>query len=131
MASSILTLFISSIFVATPVFAGSRAWESSIVYTQPSYTELHGDLFESEHGNGTISSNSTKPAPGLKKRYVTINPGTGNADDRLWPKGKIQYCFESSATKELFFKDLLEALKLWENAGLGKPFEWVEKDSSL
>ncbi|KAF1359806.1 hypothetical protein EJ07DRAFT_28112, partial [Lizonia empirigonia] len=65
------------------------------------------------------------------KRYVTINPGDGNADDHLWPNGKIQYCFESSETKELFFEDLLEARKLWENAGLGKEFEWVEKDSSF
>jgi hypothetical protein len=131
MSPSFLTLFISTVLVAKPVFAGSRAWESSIVYAQPNYPELHGGLFEPEKGNSTIGVNSTKPAPELKKRYVTINPGTGNADDRLWPKGKIQYCFESSATKELFFEDLHEARKLWENAGLGSGFDWVEKDSSL
>lgn len=131
MTPSFLTLFISSFLVVKPVLAGSRAWESSVVYTQPSNTELHGDLFEPEKGNNTIGANSTGPTSGLKRRYVTINPGTGNADDRLWPKGKIQYCFESSATKELFFEDLLEARKLWENAGLGSEFDWVEKDSSL
>lgn len=131
MVPSFLTLVISSILVVKPVFAGSRAWESSIVYTHPSYAELNGDLFELERGNSTIGTGSTKSATTLKKRYVTINPGTANSDDRLWPNGKIPYCFESSATKKLFFEDLLEARKLWENSGLGNGFDWVEKDSSL
>ncbi|KAF1357175.1 hypothetical protein EJ07DRAFT_181349 [Lizonia empirigonia] len=99
-----------------------------IFYTQPSNAELHGDLYEFEKENSTSTSNSTTT---FRKRYVTINPGTGAADDRLWPNGKIQYCFESSATKELFFEDLLEARKLWENSGLGADFDWVEKDSSF
>lgn len=128
MIHSFLSLVFSSILIARPVLAGSRAWESSIVYTQPSNAELHGDLYEFEKENSTSTSNSTTT---FRKRYVTINPGTGAADDRLWPNGKIQYCFESSATKELFFEDLLEARKLWENSGLGADFDWEEKDSSL
>lgn len=131
MAPSFLTLVISSILVARPVLAGSRAWESSIVYTQPSYAELHGDLYEFEKENSTIGTGSIQSTTTVRKRYVTINPGTANSDDRLWPNGKIQYCFESSATKELFFEDLVEARKLWENSGLGSGFDWVEKDSSF
>ncbi|EMD86345.1 hypothetical protein COCC4DRAFT_71263 [Bipolaris maydis ATCC 48331] len=130
MASSILTLVFSTILAARPVLAGSRAWESSIVYTPPSYTELHGDLFVPEKENATIGTGSRRSTNTIKKRYVTINPGTANSDDRLWPNGKITYCFESKATKELFFEDLLEARKLWENSGLGSGFDWEEKDES-
>lgn len=133
MAPSVLTLFLSAISVLKPVFAGSQAWESSIVYTQPIPDDVRSNLFDFEKEDATTGTNSTSPAPTpeSKKRYVTLNPGAGNADDRIWPKGKIQYCFESSATKELFYEDLLEARKLWENAGLGSEFDWVEKDSTL
>jgi hypothetical protein len=131
MAPSIVTLVFSTILAAYPVVAGSRTWESSIAYTPPGYTELHGSLLVVDKDNSTISTGSRRSASTLKKRYVTINPGSANSDDRLWPNGKIPYCFDSPATKELFFEDLLEARKLWENSGLGAGFDWVEKDSSL
>ncbi|KAH6879204.1 hypothetical protein BKA58DRAFT_453453 [Alternaria rosae] len=127
---SLLTVVFSCTLAANPVFAGSRTWESSIVYTHPSYTELYGDPFTLEKANSTIGTASQRSVTTLKKRYVTINPGTGDSDDRTWPNGKIPYCFESSATKELFFEDLLEARKLWENSGLGSGFDWEEKDAS-
>lgn len=129
MAPSFWTSILSGILVVNPVLAGSRAWESSIVYTQPSNIELNGNLFGQE--NSTTPTGSTGSAKTLKKRYVTINPGTSNSDDRLWPNGKILYCFESTATKQLFLEDLVEARKLWEMVGLGAGFDWVEKDSSL
>lgn len=96
-----------------PVYAGSRAWESSIIYTPRGHIELNGNLFRKE--NSTTVERSMGTAKNFKKRYVTINPGTGNSDDRLWPDGKIAHCFESAETKDLFFEDLVEARKLWEN----------------
>lgn len=131
MAHLVTLIVVLSLFITTRVLAGSRAWESSIVYSQPSYAGLDGDLFEYENDIQAIGTNITNSSTALKKRYVTINPGTADSDDRLWPNGKIQYCFATPATKELFFADLVEARKLWENAGLSAEFDWVEKDNSL
>jgi hypothetical protein len=128
MAPSFCTIIVSGILATRPVLAGSRAWESSIVYTPPSNA---GGLLGSITTNATNGTGLyTSPEP-LKKRWVTINPGDANSDDHLWPDGKISYCYESTETKELFSKDLVEARILWEDSGLGAGFDWEEKDSSL
>jgi hypothetical protein len=124
-------LVVLGILVIEPALAGSHIWESSIVYARPNNYELNGVAFGRDKGNSTIGTVSERSAKTLRKRYVTINPGTGDSDDRRWPDGKISYCFESTETKKLFFEDLVEARKLWENSGLGSGFDWIEKDSSL
>jgi hypothetical protein len=128
MTPSFWTFLLSSILAVEPVFAGSRSWQPTILHTSSSDVKLNAGHWGRE--NSTNEERSTGLAKTLQKRYLTINPGTGTTDDRLWPNGKIEYCFESEATKELFFEDLVEARKLWEMSGLGAGFDWVEKDSA-
>jgi len=128
MIPSFCIVIVSGILATRPVFAGSRDWESSIVYTPPSDTgRLLGSITRNTT-NGTGFDTSAEP---LEKRWVTINPGNANSDDHLWPNGRVSYCFESAETKKLFAEDLVEAHSLWKNSGLGSDGGGREMDSSL
>ncbi|KAI1931952.1 hypothetical protein LOZ65_000986 [Ophidiomyces ophidiicola] len=120
-----LTSLLSIALAALPVYGGSQAWESSVKFA---LTESMAYQAALKDGNTTSSSHSNS------KRYLTIQPGSGNADNHLWPNGVVTYCFEDKTwperegktTKEIVFGDLATARDRWYLEGVPESFRWHE-----
>jgi hypothetical protein len=134
MARHVLALVLAIALTAVPVHGGSRAWESSISYRVEALTDPVPLVGE----NATMAGGSPPAAHINHKRYITIKPGTGNADYRLWQGGTIKYCFEDKTwpekgdltTRQILFNDLRQARDLWTQAGLPESFGWQEMDAN-
>lgn len=123
----LLTLLVALSLAPAVVYAGNRAWESSIKYTNNSVLT---NRVLPVRGNGTTAKGSWDDSHINNKRYLAIKPGKGDWDAETWPDAVIKYCFESDATKEKYFDDLIEARNLWYRANLPEEFGFEPMDDA-
>ncbi|KFY10846.1 hypothetical protein V491_07447 [Pseudogymnoascus sp. VKM F-3775] len=123
----LLTLLVALSLAPAVVYAGNRAWESSIKYTNNSVLT---NRVLPVRGNGTTAKGSRDDSHINNKRYLAIKPGKGDWDAETWPDAVIKYCFESDATKEKYFDDLIEARNLWYRANLPEEFGFEPMDDA-
>lgn len=122
MANALFSFWLAIALIAFPVLAGNRAWEPSNRHTMEVKSLRDPAVLTGQNKTTSRRSVSAKS----DKRWMTIKPGSNDADAKIWPNHQITYCFENTAARDATFDDLKEAKQLWYDTGLSEAFKWTQ-----
>ncbi|KZL80227.1 hypothetical protein CI238_06531 [Colletotrichum incanum] len=96
-----------------PVLGGSRAWEAPLSHQVQLDRHRFDAIPVDEAGyavpriaeNGTTGSNV--------KRWVSMRPGVGDKPSYLWPDKTINYCFDTTDSRDKLDEKLNSAFNMW------------------